>query len=146
LAPTLLVLQLALVLAGCGVVGGPAAFNATFPPISNPAIDPAPVSLVDQTGLVTGMDIVPAPVTSPGMTAEAGDANTLRATWLGTDCDARISLVLADTGAGLTLTVHSNPNVAGGLGCHSIEVVRAVLIRFRAPLDPARFTISQQYP
>jgi hypothetical protein len=146
LRPTFFALQLAMVVGACGALGGQAAFNATFPPLTNPAIGATPVSLVDQTGLVTGMDIVPAPVSSPGVTAEAGDANALRATWLGTDCDGRITLVLGETGAGYGLTVHVNPGVAGGLGCKAIEVVRAVAIRFRSPLDPARITISQQYP
>ena len=138
--------------AACARGNGPHAIEATFPPSSDGLVDAMVVSLVDQTGLVTGTTVAAAGGATvdgePRIVAEPGDANALRIEWLGNDCDGRTSIVLVASGDGHTYvaTIHVDPTPAGGFGCGQIDVPRALTVRLREPIAPERVTISQQYP
>ena len=135
-----------LVLGGCTGSFGQPAFAATFPPSSDGVVDAMSISLVDQTGLVTG--ITPAVAAGAGTRAiaEPGDAGAIRIEWLGNDCDGRTTMVLIVSGDGYLATIHVDPTPAGGFGCHAIDLPRAVTVRLREPIAPDRVTVTHQYP
>lgn len=104
------------------------------------------MSFIDQTGLVTGMSPAAAGADGAPVTAEPGDPNALHVEWPGLRCDGRISLVMADTGAGYAVTVHVSPSIGSGFGCPTEQLLRAVTIRLRQPLDPALVTVESTFP
>jgi hypothetical protein len=146
-----LVALVALTLGGCAGGFGAPAIEATFPPSSDGLVDAMVVSLVDQTGLVTGTTPAVGGVTGDGgpkVVAEPGDANALRIEWLGNDCDGRTSIVFVASGDadGYLATIHVDPTPAGGFGCQQIDLPRALTVRLRQPIAPDRVTITQQFP
>jgi hypothetical protein len=137
---------LAILLAGCTSTGGPTTWTATFPADATAEADPIPISLIDQTGLVTGMALAPAGTGESHVTLDPTDPLALRMDWAGSNCDGRISAVMSASGDGYTVTIHVNPSVAGGFGCTAVPVLRAIAIHVRKPIDPGTFTIVQVYP
>jgi hypothetical protein len=145
LAPVL-AMAVAIIFAACTATGGPTTFTATFPADAAAEADPIPFSLIDQTGLVTGMALAPPGTGESHVTLEPGVPLALRIDWAGSNCDGRISAVMSVSGDGYKVTVHVNPSVAGGFGCTAAPVLRAITIHVRKPIDPGTFTIAQIYP
>ena len=139
-----LALVACLACAGCG--GGPVATPFLIPyPAATAGGDPVPISLIDQTGLVTGMGVADA-TASEGVSAVPGQPNVLRASWAGGVCDDRATLVLNKLGAGYELAIHNHPRFTAGIECDASAVTRAVDIVFRQPIDPAALTLDIQFP
>ena len=139
-----LALVACVVSAGCG--GGPVAtpFLVTYPAATAGA-DAVPISLIDQTGLVTGM-VVAAETAADGVSAVPGRPNVLRASWAGGACDDRATLVLNKLGAGYELAIHNHPRFTAGIECDASAVTRAVDIAFTQPIDPAALTLNVEFP
>jgi hypothetical protein len=132
-------------LAGCGPGAVPSPFTLSYPAATAGA-DPLPISLVDQTGLVSAMRPAAGVATSPGVEAVPGDANALRVSWQGGPCDDRVTLVLNDIGGTYELAIHNHPPITAGIVCDESTVFRVVDITFNRPLDPAELTLNIQYP
>jgi len=130
--------------AGCG--GGPVAtpFIIEYPAATAGA-DAVPISLIDQTGLVTGMS-QGSGAAAEGVSAVAGEPNVLRVAWPGGACDDRATLVLNKLGAGYELAIHNHPRFTAGIECDASAVTRAVDITFMQPLDPAALTLNIVFP
>ena len=133
-------------LAGCGF--GPTSTPITLGyPASTAGADPLPMSLVDQTGLVTSMTAVPAGSASAGVEVAPGVANALRVSWQGGPCDDRVTLVLNDVGGGsYELAIHNHPPITAGFTCDDSNVLRVVDVTFNRHLDPQDLTLNVQYP
>jgi hypothetical protein len=144
-------LALALAIAACsgGRGGGPPTFSGTFPAQPDIELGEMPVSLVDQTGFVTGLEVA-APTAggsgTTGVSAVPGTADAVRVDWLGDGCDGHVTLVLIDAGNTYEVGIHIDPTPAGGLVCPAVEVARAVTIKLREPIEPQRFSVSRKYP
>ena len=131
-------------LAACGPGAVPTPFALNYPAATADA-DPLPISLVDQTGLVSAM-VAAGVATSPGVEAVPGDANALRVSWQGGPCDDRVTLVLNDIGGRYELAIHNHPPITAGIVCDESKVSRVVDIAFNRHLDPAELTLNVQYP
>ena len=133
--------------AGCGSGAGaiPTPITLSYPAATAGA-DPIPISLVDQTGLVSAMTAAAGGAMSPGVEADPGQANALRVTWQGGPCDDRVTLVLNDIGGRYELAIHNHPPITAGITCDDSTVLRVVDITFNRQLDPAELTLSIEYP
>ena len=130
--------------AACG--GGPIATPfAIIYPAATADGDAVPISLIDQTGLVTGMTQA-ATAAAEGVSAVPGEPNVLRASWPGGACDDRATLVLNKLGAGYELAIHNHPRFTAGIECDASAVTRAVDITFSQPLDPAALSLNIVFP
>jgi len=132
-------------LAGCA---GPGATPFTLSyPAATEGVDPVPISLVDQTGLVTAMTFAAADLVSPGVEAVPGQADALRVSWQGGPCDDRSTLVLNDIGGGsYELAIHNHPPITAGITCDEKTATRTVDIAFSRHLDPGQLTLNVTYP
>jgi hypothetical protein len=130
--------------AGCG--GGPVAtpFSVAYPAATTGA-DAVPISLIDQTGLVTGMAVAEE-AAAEGVSAVPGKANVLRASWAGGVCDDRATLVLNKLGTGYELAIHNHPRFTAGIECDASAVLRAVDITFAQPINPAALSLNIEFP
>ena len=130
--------------AGCG--GGPIAtpFLANYP-AATAGGDAVPISLIDQTGLVTGLAVANE-AAAEGVSAVPGQPNALRASWAGGVCDDRVTLVLNKLGAGYELAIHNHPRFTAGIECDASAVTRAVDITFTQPIDPAALSLKILFP
>jgi hypothetical protein len=133
-------------LAACAK-GGPGEFEAAFPAQAELQLDSMPVTLVDQTGLVTAFAVRPAePSESPRVERDRLDTHALRVSWIGEGCDHRLTLVLTAVDADFDLAIHVDPNASGGLACPEITVPRVVAITFGESMDPGSLTVRQLFP
>jgi hypothetical protein len=143
-----LILPLLLTLAaleGCAGSGA-TPFTLSYPAATAGA-DPVPISLVDQTGLVTAMTFATADLASPGVEAAPGQPDVLRVSWQGGPCDDRSTLVLNDVGGGrYELAIHNHPPITAGMTCDATTATRTVDITFRSQLDPGQLTLNVTYP
>jgi len=139
-------LAAAVTLAGCGF-GPPAAtpFSVSYPAATAGA-NPIPLTLVDQTGLVTSIVAVPGEAASTGVEVAPGVGSALRVGWQGGPCDDRVTLVLNDIGSSYELAIHNHPPITAGLTCDDSIVTRAVDITFNRHLDPSQLTLNVTYP
>jgi len=130
--------------AGCG--GGPVAtpFSVAYPAATAGA-DAVPISLIDQTGLVTGMAVAEE-AAAEGVSAVPGKPNLLRASWAGGVCDDRATLVLNKLGTGYELAIHDHPRFTAGIECDASAVTRAIDITFAQPIDPTALSLNIQFP
>jgi hypothetical protein len=142
--PAAVALVACVAFAGCG--GGPIAtpFSVAYPAATAGA-DAIPISLIDQTGLATGLAVADAAAVE-GVSTVPGQPNVLRASWAGGACDDRVTLVLNKLGAGYELAIHNHPRFAAGIECDASSVTRAVDITFAQPIDPAALSINIQFP
>jgi len=133
-------------LAACGSAG-PSPFAVTYP-AATAGVDPVPISLIDQTGLVSAIAVAPASSMGAGAGVEAapGLTNGLRIGWQGGPCDDRTTLVLNDLGARYELAIHNHPPITAGMTCDDSIVTRVVDITFNRHLDPEQVTLNVQYP
>jgi hypothetical protein len=133
-------------LAGCGSGAVATPLTVSYP-ASTAGADPVPISLVDQTGLVTAIAAAPAGSAAPGVAAVPGEANTLRVSWEGGPCDDRATLVLNDVGGDrYELAIHNHPPITAGIACDASTVLRTVDIKLSRQLDPAQLTLNIEYP
>ena len=132
-------------LAGCA---GPGATPFTLSyPAATEGVDPVPISLVDQTGLVSAMTFATADLASPGVEAVPGQPDSLRVSWQGGPCDDRSTLVLNDIGGGsYELAIHNHPPITAGITCDEKTATRTVDIAFSRHLDPGQLTLNVTYP
>ena len=132
-------------LVGCGP--GPVATPLALSyPAATAGADPMPISLVDQTGLVTAIAAAPAEAADQGVAAAPGLMNALRIGWQGGPCDDRVTLVLNDIGPTYQLAIHNHPPITAGMSCGDSSVSRVVDITFNRHLDPQELTLNVQYP
>lgn len=132
-------------LAGCGSGGGVPTYSTAYPPqeVGDKAL---PISLVDQTGLVTAIAAAPDASAAADVESVPDRANELRISWLGGECDDRVTMVLVNIGAVYQLAIHNHPQFAAGLTCTAAGVPRIVDISFNRHLAPDTLTLSVQYP
>lgn len=135
-------------LAGCSQGVGVPTYMTLYPPreIGGGTL---PISLVDQTGLVTGIFAAPdvAASSDPGsVEALPGPGNRLRVTWLGELCDDRVTMVLNSLGEGFQVVIHNHPQFAAGALCEAGGTPLTVDIAFAQPIDPTRLSVSIQFP
>jgi hypothetical protein len=142
----LITLAAGLTLAGCGF-GSPAAtpFSVSYPAATAGA-NPIPLTLVDQTGLVTSVVAVAGGAASTGVEVAPAVGSALRVGWQGGPCDDRVTLVLNDIGSSYELAIHNHPPITAGLTCDDSIVTRAVDITFNRHLDPSQLTLNVTYP
>ena len=142
--PAALALVACVVSAGCG--GGPIAtpFSIAYP-AATAGDSPVPITLIDQTGLVTGLAVA-GEAAAEGVSPVPGRPNVLRASWAGGACDDRATLVLNKLGAGYELAIHNHPRFTAGIECDASAVTRAVDIAFTQPIDPAALTLNVEFP
>jgi len=132
-------------LSGCGS-GGTVPFTVSYPAATADG-DPVPISLVDQTGLVTSMILAPDASAGSDVEAVPGNANALRVSWQGGPCDDRETLVLNDIGGGrYELAIHNHPPITAGFSCDASTVARVIEISFKQRLEPERLSLNIQYP
>ena len=131
--------------AACGSTPAATPFTVSYPAATAGA-DPLPISLVDQTGLVTAMTEAAAVSMGPGVEAVPGQANALRVSWPGGPCDDRVTLVLNDIGGRYELAIHNHPPITAGFSCDESKVARVVDITFTRQLDPTQLTLNFEYP
>jgi hypothetical protein len=130
--------------AGCVGSPVPSPFAVEYP-AATAGGDPVPLSLIDQTGLVSAMTEA-SEVAAEGVSALPGQPNVLRVSWPGGVCDDRATLVLNTIGAGYQLAIHNHPRFTAGVECDDSVVTRAVDITFRQPLDPAALALDIVFP
>jgi hypothetical protein len=122
-----------LLLAGCSVFGT-RTFGYAFP--ADEFLDALPVTLTDQTGLVTNLDEAPAdfqPLIDEGFQTVPGDSRAIVVHWLGGFCDSGVAIDARDTGTvTFTLTTTRKPGV-----CELGAIQRALRIDLARPLDPS---------
>jgi len=145
-----LALPLALVGVLAGVAAcsgsGPPTFTTTFPaPTGDEGLEAMPVSLVDQTGLVTGIAPASGPVEHQGVRQAPGVANAVRVEWLGGPCDDRATLVFGDIGSGYEVAVHNDHPIVP-VTCPAGTIGRALTITFNGPIDPTQVSVNERFP
>ena len=135
-----------LVLAACGSgVAVPTPLTAEYPPAASD-VKALPISLIDQTGLVTALAVAPDAAPGEGVEAVPGSETSLRVHWDGDPCDDHVTMVLVDIGATYQLTIHDHPQFAAGLTCPDVVAHRIVDIAFSRHLDPIDLSLSIQFP
>lgn len=132
-------------LSGCGSGGG-VPFTVSYPAATADG-DPVPISLVDQTGLVTSLTLAPDASAGSDVEAVPGNANALRVSWPGGPCDDRETLVLNDIGGErYELAIHNHPPITAGFSCDTSTVARVIEISFKQPLAPEQLSLNITYP
>lgn len=132
-------------LAGCGPGGEVPTFRISYPP-ATAGDKPLPISLIDQTGLVTAIAAAPDAVVGSDVEAVPGRADALRVSWDGGDCDDRVTLVLNRLGDAFELAIRNHPQFGAGLICTGAEVSRALDIEFSTTLAPEQLSLAILYP
>jgi hypothetical protein len=132
-------------LAGCGSGPGATPFTVSYPAATAGA-DPMPISLIDQTGLVSGLALPDEQAPGPGVADVPGQPNALRVAWEGGPCDDRATLVFNDIGGSYELAIHNHPPITAGIECDETTAMRVVDIAFNRHLDPGQLTLNIQYP
>ena len=130
--------------AACGGGPVPTPFSIAYPAATADG-DAVAISLIDQTGLVTGLTVADE-AAAEGVSAVPGRPNALRASWAGGVCDDRVTLVLNKLGAGYELAIHNHPRFTAGIECDASAVTRAVDITFTQPIDPAALSLKILFP
>jgi hypothetical protein len=143
----LLVGAVVAVLVGCSRGAHPN-LTTEFPAQPELHVDAMAVTLIDQTGLVTGIrTATPADVRDgPVVETEPAIENGLRISWPGNGCDRRLTLVFGEGAGGYDLAIHIDPTPAGGLGCVQVTLERGISITLSGPIDPASVTVSTPFP
>jgi len=144
LAVAALVAGLALVACGSGVAV-PTPLAAEYPAAAS-GEKALPISLIDQTGLVTSLAVAPDAPAGQGVEAVPGSETALRVHWDGVPCDDRVTMVLVDIGATYQLTIHDHPQFAAGLTGPDAVAHRIVDIAFTRHVDPTDLSLSIQFP
>jgi hypothetical protein len=142
--PGALALLACLAVAGCAGEAVPSPFAVEYP-AATAGGEHVPVSLIDQTGIVTAMSVAPE-AAAEGVRGVPGQPNVLRVSWPGGLCDDRATLVMNRIGARYELAIHNHPRFTAGIECDDSAVTRAVDIALRQPLDPAALTLNIQFP
>jgi hypothetical protein len=133
-------------LVACGSGPIPTPFTLSYP-AATAGGDPVPISLVDQTGLITSLTLAPDVSAGSGVEAVPGKSNTLLVSWQGGPCDDRATLVLNDIGGGrYELAIHNHPPITAGLDCDAPTVARVIEISFKQQLAPEQLSLNITYP
>ena len=130
-----LLLLAAVGLASCSLLG-PRSFQVALDRWAEVNDEQVIVTLTDFTGRVIAIDRPP-PGAQPQedvATALNGDDLAIVVAWLGGACDESVALRLEDRGDGLHIagTIEVAP-----VDCEAIGIVRAIVIRFLAPVNPS---------
>lgn len=109
------------------------------------------VSVIDQTGLVRAVSISASTTGQVRVLSDPSALNGVRLEWVGTDCDGQTTLVLGVSGGTAPrptyeVALHVDPTVAGGFGCNSIDLPRAIVVSLTEPVEPERITIKPRFP
>jgi hypothetical protein len=131
-------------LAACGSGGGPATFTTAYAPTGS-ATDPLAVSLVDQAGVVTGIDTALDAASAPDVETVQGSPMTLRVSWLAGECTDRVTMVLNSVGAGYELTIHNHEGITA-FTCTAAGIPRALNVAFSKGVTPDQLSLNVQYP
>jgi hypothetical protein len=110
--------------------------------LTSATLDPLPVTLTDQTGLVTA--IAPEPdaqvQNEPMLQAVDGEPMSAVLTWLGGACDADTTVLVHRLDGGLVMNVAIHGKL--GLGCVALGVPRAIRITTSEPLPIDQVTVA----
>lgn len=131
-------------LVGCGTGGGPATFTTSYAPTGS-ATDPLAVSLIDQAGVVTGIDTALDAAPTSDVAAVPGKPMTLRVTWVAGECTDRVAMVLNSVGAGYELTIHNHEGITAA-GCTAADISRGLNVAFNKPVLPDQLALTIQFP
>lgn len=133
-----IVAGIALTTAGCS--SGSRTFDVTFPAENQTlTIEPLPVSLVDNSGLVSGFRLAsPNPNWPEGVQAVPGDQTALVITWVGGACDQAVSMT--SDGASNALRVAVKTSSVGG--CRLLGVGRGLELDFNHAVRAQDVTLS----
>jgi hypothetical protein len=130
-------LLIALLAVGCGLL--PArTFVHTFP--AEEGRMPLPVILTDRTAAVVALAEAPEGfrlLTDEGFATVPGNPSALVLHWVGGACDD--SVAITAEGPGLTFVVETTVRP---VACEGVGILRAVVIEFAGPVDPARTSIE----
>ncbi len=107
--------------------------------------EPLPVTLVDQTGLVTGVaqPVVDAAAWNDNVAvlhADPNDPNAAVLTWLGGMCDQDTTVRFKVLNGGYALNVEVHEKL--GLGCPAAAVLRAIRISTSRPIPVGSVTVA----
>ena len=133
-------------LAACGSGGGssgPGTFTTTYPPTASG--DPVAVSLIDQAGVITGIDMAIGAAPVSGVEAVPGQPMTLRVSWVAGECTDRVTMVLNSVGAGYEITIHNHEGITAA-GCTPADISRALNVAFNKPVVPDQLAVTIQFP
>jgi hypothetical protein len=140
----LLTLVAVAALAACGSGGGPATFTTSYAPTGS-ATDPLAVSLVDQAGVVTGIDTALDAAAGSDVEAVPGQPMTLRISWTAGECADRVTMVLNSVSAGYELTIHNHEGITA-ISCTAAGISRALNVAFSQDVAPEQLSLNVQYP
>ncbi len=104
---------------------------------------PLPVSLSDETGLVTGITQAaadPATGNEPALQADQADPNTSILTWQGGACDTNTDVVFHVLHGGYVVNVSSHEGI--GTGCPAAAVPRAIRLATSHPIPVDSVTVA----
>ena len=134
-----LTLVVAVLVVACQPAGR--AFQTTLP---TPERDPLPVTLTDDTGLVTGIapaDFDPAwNILVPTLHADPDDPNASILAWLGGACDQDTTVWFHELHGGYVLNVAVHEKF--GFGCTAAAVLRAIRITTSSPVPVDSVTVA----
>lgn len=137
---------LAAALLACRGGTGPPTFETTFP--ARPGgtqVNALPVSLVDQTGLVTGIVWATGGGGEGTVSGLPGTPNAMRVKWTSGACDDRATLVFIPVGGGYSIAVHNRQSMAV-ITCEAAAVPRALDISLTNGIDLGSVTVTVEYP
>jgi hypothetical protein len=132
-----LILLVAILLAGCQAEGR--TFQITLPTVDKV---PLPVTLTDETGLVTGITqvaVLPAMGNDPALHADPSDSSGAVLTWLGGACDTDTALRFLMLNGGYILNVSTD---GGSANCPASAVPRAIRIGTSRPIPVASISVA----
>ncbi len=105
--------------------------------------DPLPVTLTDETGLVTGITQAtfgPAAGNAPALHGDPADPNASILTWVGGMCDSDTAVVFRMLHGSYVLNVSIHQRF--GLGCPAAGVPRAIRIGTSRPIPVDSITVA----
>ena len=135
-----LVVVATIALVGCGLIGRQLQLTV---PGRGERSEPLPVTLIDRTGSVAGLDVVPENFEGAfdrGVSPVPGRPAAIVMQWIGGACDEGATVTLEDRQGSMWLTVETT---GSGHECILIGIGRFMVIRFYLPVDASRFHVEQ---
>ena len=135
-------LVITLAVAGCLTLAR--SYTVVLPPqqLGTDLLDPLPVVLTDEVGLVTSIRVSPdpPPVPGDGVLPSPDEPTVLVLHWMGGICDVKVAVSLRAVGAEYSLEIDTERRV--GL-CRLVGVRRAIFIDLSSPQSVEAFTVSK---
>jgi hypothetical protein len=136
---TVAIAVLVALVAGCQPSGRP--FQVT---LVTDFADPLPVTLTDETGLVTAIEQVEADAASVGdlaaLQADPTDPNASVLTWVGGACDQDTTVWFHVLSGGYVMNVAIHERL--GMGCTAVGIPRGIRITTTRPIPADSVTVA----